>query len=43
MPWESFARMTEDDLRSVYRYLKSLPPTRKVIGPSHRKAGWKPG
>jgi len=43
MPWENFARMTDDDLRSVYRYLMSLPPTKKVTGPSYRKAGWKPG
>lgn len=43
MPWDNFARMTEDDMRSVYRYLKTLPPTTKVIGPSRRKAGWKPG
>ena len=43
MPWENFARMTEDDMRSVYRYLRSLPPTKKVTGPTHRKLGWKPG
>jgi mono/diheme cytochrome c family protein len=43
MPWENFGRMTEDDLRSVYRYLRSLPPTKKVTGPSYRKLGWKPG
>jgi mono/diheme cytochrome c family protein len=42
MPWENYARATEDDLRSVYRYLMSLPPTKKMTGPSHRKAGWKP-
>jgi mono/diheme cytochrome c family protein len=33
MPWGAFARMTDDDLRSVYRYLRSLPPTRKAVGP----------
>jgi hypothetical protein len=43
MPWENFSRMTEDDMRSIYRYLRSLPPVRKVTDPSHRKAGWKPG
>ena len=25
MPWETFARMTEDDLRAIYRYLRTLP------------------
>ena len=33
MPWGAFTRMTDDDLRSVYRYLRSLPPTRKAVGP----------
>jgi mono/diheme cytochrome c family protein len=33
MPWGAFARMTDDDLRSVYRYLRSLPPTSKAVGP----------
>jgi mono/diheme cytochrome c family protein len=26
MPWHSFARMSEDDLRALYRYLRTLPP-----------------
>jgi mono/diheme cytochrome c family protein len=26
MPWEAFARMTDDDLGAIYRYLKTLPP-----------------
>lgn len=42
MPWENFGRMTEDDMRSVFRYLRTLPPTKKVTGPTRRKAGWKP-
>jgi hypothetical protein len=29
MPWRTFSRMTDDDLRALYRYLKSLPPARK--------------
>ena len=28
MPWETFARMTEDDLRAIYRYLQTLPPAK---------------
>jgi mono/diheme cytochrome c family protein len=43
MPWESFKTLTDDDLRSIYRYLKSLPPVRNDLGPSYRKKGsWKP-
>ncbi|HEX2677028.1 MAG TPA: hypothetical protein VHM19_10320 [Polyangiales bacterium] len=41
MPWENFARMTEDDLRSLYRYLHSLPPVKNDVGPTRRRAGWK--
>ncbi len=26
MPWRLFSRMSEDDLRGIYRYLRSLPP-----------------
>jgi hypothetical protein len=26
MPWGAYARMTESDVRSVYRYLRTLPP-----------------
>jgi cytochrome c553 len=43
MPWENFAMMTEDDLKSLYRYLQSLPPTKRVTGPTRRKRGWTPG
>lgn len=28
MPWSAYARMSEDDLRAVYRYLQSLPPVK---------------
>lgn len=43
MPWEAFREMTESDLRSIYRYLRSLPPTKNPIGPTHRKVGTQPG
>jgi mono/diheme cytochrome c family protein len=36
MPWEFFARMTDDDLRAIYRYLRTLPPVRSETGPSLR-------
>jgi mono/diheme cytochrome c family protein len=42
MPWENFGRMTDADLRSIYRYLKSLPPVDHDNGPSYRDIGWKP-
>ena len=31
MPWEAYQRLTETDLRAIYRYLKTLPPA--VGGP----------
>jgi mono/diheme cytochrome c family protein len=36
MPWGAFARLTDDDLRAIYRYLKSLPAVRNATGPSLR-------
>ena len=33
MPWQAFAQMHEDDLRSIYRYLKSVPPVKRDNGP----------
>lgn len=43
MPWQNFATMLDADLRSIHRYLMSLPPTKHQVGPSRRKAGWKAG
>jgi mono/diheme cytochrome c family protein len=31
MPWHQNRRMTDDDLRAVYRYLRTLPPIRNKI------------
>jgi mono/diheme cytochrome c family protein len=42
MPWENHRRMTESDLRSIYRYLRTLPPVRNELGPTYRPRGWKP-
>lgn len=36
MPWSSFARMTDDDLRAIYRYLRSLAPVENDTGDSVR-------
>jgi len=33
MPWQAFQRMDEDDLRAIYRYLKSVPAVRRDMGP----------
>jgi mono/diheme cytochrome c family protein len=41
MPWEQVARMTEADMRSVYRYLRSLPPVSRDVGATYRKQGAK--
>ena len=32
MPWGAYARMTEDDMRSVFRYLRTLPPYEHATG-----------
>lgn len=36
MPWEAYREMTDSDARSLYRYLRSLPPTKHYIGAPHR-------
>jgi len=33
MPWGAFSKMTDDDVRSVYRYLRSLPAVEHETGP----------
>ena len=33
MPWQGYARMDEDDLRAIYRYLKTVPPAKNEVGP----------
>jgi hypothetical protein len=33
MPWGSLRRMTEEDLRAIYRYLQSLDPVAHQVGP----------
>lgn len=39
MPWAFYAKMTDDDLRAIYRYLHSLAPVRKDTGASVRRTG----
>lgn len=31
MPWREYRRMTDDDLRAIYRYLRTLPPIRNPV------------
>jgi len=31
MPWRENARMSDDDLRAIYRYLRTLPPIRNAV------------
>lgn len=31
MPWREYRRMTDDDLRAIYRYLRTLPPIRNEV------------
>ena len=41
MPWENYRLMTDSDLRSLHRYLVSLPPSDHDVGPDRREVGWK--
>ena len=39
MPWVQFSSLADDDLRAVYRYLKTLPVVARDVGPAFvRKA-----
>jgi mono/diheme cytochrome c family protein len=38
MPWEAFSRISEDDARAVYRYLKTLPPVAGGPDPKDRNS-----
>jgi mono/diheme cytochrome c family protein len=33
MPWQAFSRMNEEDLRAIYKYLKSVPAVNRDNGP----------
>ncbi len=38
MPWQAYQRMSEDDLRAIYRYLKTLPAAQGGPDPKVREA-----
>lgn len=31
MPWQNYARMTDEDLQAMYAYLQSIPPHRNTV------------
>lgn len=31
MPWSQYAQMTEEDLRAIYAYLRTVPPVRRAV------------
>ena len=31
MPWQMYRNMTDDDLKAVFTYLKSLPPISNIV------------
>jgi hypothetical protein len=33
MPWGGFSRMTDTDMRALYRFLHGLPPVHHDVGP----------
>jgi len=33
MPWQAFQRLSDDDLRAMYRYLKTVPAVHRDVGP----------
>ena len=42
MPWENVSSTNENDLRSVYRFLRTVEPVATDLGPSYRQLGWHP-
>lgn len=40
MPWENYRLLTDSDLKSIYRYLKTVPASANDVGPDRREAGW---
>lgn len=33
MPWQAFSKMNEEDLRAIYKYLKTVPAVKRDMGP----------
>lgn len=44
MPWPDFAKMTDEDLKAVFAYLRSVPPiVNRVPDPLTPSAAGQPG
>lgn len=43
MPWAMYAGLSDEDVRSLWRFLRTLPPVENDVGPTVRAAGWQPG
>jgi hypothetical protein len=41
MPWQGFRRMSEEDIRAIYRYLETVPPVKRDVGPPVRDVSQK--
>ncbi len=35
MPWDQFRKMSDDDLKAIYKYLKTLAPVQNDTGPTY--------
>ena len=33
MPWQAYLGLADEDLRAMYRYLKTVPPVKNDVGP----------
>ena len=38
MPWHAFKRMNDDDLRAIFRYLRTVPPVAGGPDPTQENA-----
>jgi cytochrome c553 len=41
MPWQNYAKMTDEDLKAVWAYLQSIPPVKNKVKPPVRAAAAK--
>ena len=39
MPWKAFSTMAEDDVRAIYRYIKTVPPVSNAVVTVTRERG----
>jgi len=33
MPWQTYSHLTDEDVKAIYDYLKSIPPVRNIVAP----------